>query len=430
MVKVKRVNSISSKKEEISRTEEKPKTKTIKKIQSKRTRNTEVFLDPSVIDARTRERGSRYGLWVIALISLVVLFFAFSVLFWKAKVVVHPNIENFTLNSTFLASKDPDISNLPFELVVISGEETKMVPTGEPQNYSERATGTAVLYNIYSFSPQKLAIDTRLEGSNGKIYKTKIPIEIPSITAEGLPGSVEVPIYAENPGVEYNSSPLDFKILGFKGTPKYEDFYGRSKGEISGGISGVLRSVSDVNKIMTLNSLKAVLKSKLFKKASEQIPEGFVFFPDATSFIVDEENVGFSESGEAPVSIKGTLSGILFKETDLSQKIISSLMPEGEDNNLYIPHVENLKFSFPETENLFWDSEKVNFKLSGELNIVSKVNADSVKLDVLGKKKSDFEDILSAHKEIDSAELVVRPFWKQSLPEDSKDIDVEVEYPQ
>src|SRR6185436_19331087 len=98
-------------------------------------------------------------------------------------------------------------------------------------------------YNNYSTASQNLDIDTRLEGSNGKIYKTKTKIVIPGMK-DGKTGSVEVKVYASVAGPEYNSAPLDFKIFGFKGTPKYSKFYGRSKGALSGGAKGKAPALS------------------------------------------------------------------------------------------------------------------------------------------------------------------------------------------
>ena len=46
------------------------------------------------------------------------------------------------------------------------------------------------------------------------------------------------------------------------------------------------------------------------------------------------------------------------------------------------------------------------------------------------KKKSDFNQVLAQYQSIDSAVLVLRPFWKTSFPNKSKSIQVIVNYPQ
>lgn len=374
--------------------------------------------------------GFKYRLWLVAFLCLGGLFFAVSVLFWRAQIIVHPKVEEFSLNTKLLASKDSNISDLPFELVVISGEEKGKVKTEGEKEYAEVAKGTVVLYNMYSTTPQKIAKDTRLEGSNGKIYKTKKEATIPTITPDGFPGTVEVEIYATSAGEEYNSPPLDFKILGFKGTPKYESFYGRSKSEISGGLKGVFRTVSDINKVATFSSLETALKAKLFKKVADQIPTGFILYPGAVSFRVEEEKLIPANTEEVDLSVTGTLSGMLLKEEDLTRKIAETSLSNYDGSPLYIQNIRNLRFAFGSAENLFWDSEKANFTLSGNVRFIWKVESESLIPLVLNKKKSEIENVLLKYPNISSIDLSIRPFWKKSLPVEPDKIKVDIIYPQ
>ena len=50
--------------------------------------------------------NSRFGIWVIAFFSVIVLFFALSFLFKGAKVTVTPKIVEFTLEETLVAFRD------------------------------------------------------------------------------------------------------------------------------------------------------------------------------------------------------------------------------------------------------------------------------------------------------------------------------------
>ena len=169
-------------------------------------------------------RRRRWGLWFIAAVSVIFFLFALSYLFAKATVTVNPKIEDVSLNQNLSASKDGTGDILSFDLVVISGEETKTVTATEQKDVLQKAKGKAILYNNFSASPQLLSIDTRLEGSNGKMYKTEKKTTVPGMK-DGKPGSIEVGIYADEAGEGSNSAPLDFKIFGFKGGPKYTQFY-------------------------------------------------------------------------------------------------------------------------------------------------------------------------------------------------------------
>ena len=177
------------------------------------------------------EKGHKYGLWFVAFISIVFFLFALSFLFARAKVTVSPKIKDITLDENLSAVKDSNVDGLSFDLVVLSGKESKSVFATEEKEISLKGEGTVLIYNAFSSASQRLLIDTRLEGSNGKIYKTKTAVTVPGMSADGAPGQVEANIYGAEAGEEYNSPPLDFKIFGFKGTPKYSKFYARSKGD-------------------------------------------------------------------------------------------------------------------------------------------------------------------------------------------------------
>src|SRR3989344_2917374 len=79
----------------------------------------------------------RYGLWVVAGISILFFLFALSFFFAHASVLVTPKSVEVTFNENLSANKDSSISDgLSFDLVVISGEETKTIPATEAKDTS------------------------------------------------------------------------------------------------------------------------------------------------------------------------------------------------------------------------------------------------------------------------------------------------------
>jgi len=381
---------------------------------------------------KQNNKGSKYRLYFVALISVIFLLFALSFLFSSAKVVVTPKVKEIPLNENLSATKDSNTSSLSFDLVVISGEENKIIQGGEVKDVVVAAKGTVLIYNTYSSSSQTLDIDTRLEGSNGKIYKTSKKITVPGMTKDNKPGSVEVGIYGAETGEEYNSVPLDFKIFGFRGTPKYSKFYARSKGEITGGFKGKAPVVSSLDKATAASELEAALKAKLLKKATDQIPSGFVLFKDAIFLDIDEKNVNFTpdKDNQVSVSIKGALYGFIFNEKKLTAKIAQDIIDKYDGSEIYIPNIRDLTFSFTDKENIsFADVKSIGFTLSGTPKIVYKVDEEKFTVDLLNKKKKDFNQILVQYPNISSAELIFRPFWKASFPEKSESIEIIVNYP-
>jgi hypothetical protein len=372
-----------------------------------------------------------YGLWFIALIALVFLFFAVSYLFSGAKISINPKTVDLSLDENFVASKNSNSGILPFDLVMISDEAVKEVQGGEEVDVKQSATGTVVIYNNFSTAAQKLDINTRLEGSNGKIYKTKNAVVVPGMSSNNTPGSVEVDIYASEAGEAYNSGPIDFNIFGFKGTPKYTKFYARSKGEISGGLVGKARQVSEIEKTSAINELKDSLRDKLLQKATNQTPSGYLLYDDAIFIQFDNGTVGDAlENGMVPVKVKGTFYGFLFDEKKLTKRIVQNNLEKYANEDVFIPNIRSFKFTLNNKENInFAEVKDINFDLVGNSKIVWRIDTESLLNEVLGRDKKDFNQILTQYANIDSAELVIKPVWRKTFPDKLKDIKILVNYP-
>lgn len=374
---------------------------------------------------------SRYMLWFVAVISIIFCFFAISFLFSKAEVSVNPKIKEKKLNENLSAVKDSDKDALSFNLLKISGEEEKAVESTGEKDVFVKAEGVVKIFNTFSTTPQTFVAGIKLEGSNGKIYKTQTKIIVGGKSKSGDAGSAEVKISGAEAGEEYNSAPLDFKILSFKGTAKYAKFNGRSKGPITGGFKGKTPFISDADKTLATNDLKNILKDKLLKKATSQIPSGFILFKDAVFLNLDDTSVPYAKTGEnLKITIKGTLYGVLFNEEKLTQKIVGNNIEKYDGSKVFIPHIRDLIFTLSNKDNAsLEDLKNIDFNLSGSAKIVWEVDQDKFVKSLLGKSKNDFNIILSQYPNIDSATLVLSPVWKLSVPEKKEDIKLIINYP-
>ena len=379
----------------------------------------------------------QYALWFVAILSLVFFLLSLSYLFSRAVVMVNPKTQDFTLNENLSANKNGNIEALSFDLVIISGEENKIIQTTLEKDISQTAKGTVAIFNNFSSATQRLDINTRLEGSNGKIYKTEKAIIVPGMKGS-TPGSIEVKIYGSEAGEEYNSAPLDFTIFGFKGTPKYSKFYARSTGTITGGFKGKVSVIPETEKTSVVNELKDALQTKLLKKATDQIPNGFILFKDAVFLNIDDSNINSTPSKDniLPIKLNGTLYGLLFDEQKLSKKIAENNITEYDDSVIFIPNIRDLTFSLSAQAGLsnkdnisFKEVKNINFNLSGAIKIVWKLDVNKLIADLLGKSKKDLNQILLQYPNIDTADVVIRPFWKRSFPDKTKDIKVIVNEP-
>lgn len=377
-------------------------------------------------------KKSRNMLWFVALISIIFCFFAISFLFARASVIVNPKINDIVLSENLSAGKDLG-SGLSFRLMIVSAEESKTVQAVEEKDLEVKAVGTVVIFNSFSSASQTLSIDTRLEGSNGKIYKTDKKIIVPGMSKDGVPGKAEVNIYAAEAGEEYNSGPLDFTIPGFKDTPKYSKFTGRSKTgtEIAGGFKGKAPVVSDADKAKAIEGLKNNLQEKLLQKSTDY-PDDFILFKGAIFYDINDSNtkLTYNEDKSLTLTLKGTLYGFLFNEQKLTEKIVKNNIEKYDGSPIYISNIKDLVFSVSNTDSVSpRDVQNINFNLSGPVKIVWKVDLNKFVVDLLGKSKKDFNQILLQYTNIDSASLALTPFWKMSIPDKIKNINIIVNYP-
>ena len=64
------------------------------------------------------------------------------------------------------------------------------------------------------------------------------------------------------------------------------------------------------------------------------------------------------------------------------------------------------------------------FSLGGPVTLVSQYNGTKLAADLAGKSKGALQNILVHYPEIEKADVVLRPFWKQSFPTKVKDIHI------
>src|SRR3989344_5573998 len=119
-------------------------------------------LQPKIREVKNQKKNTRYALWLVVVVSVVFLFFALSYLFSKATVTINPKVQDMVLKESLSAGKGGNGNVLPFDLVIISGEESKIVPTAEAKDISQKAEGVVLIYNVFSSNSQLLSIDTRL----------------------------------------------------------------------------------------------------------------------------------------------------------------------------------------------------------------------------------------------------------------------------
>ncbi len=363
------------------------------------------------------------------LVVLLVLSFIFSMFFGGATVTVHPKQETLTVSGTFEAVREnPQAGELGYELMTLESLLTKMVAATGREEVEERASGNIRIYNDHNSNPQKLIRNTRFETPDGKIYRIDKSVVVPG-KVDDRPGSVEVTVYADEPGESYNMGKTNFTIPGFKGAPQFETFYAESVTDMTGGFAGERLVVEDSVLEQERATLQASLRDELMGQVDSQKPDGFVGFPSSV-FIDFISETPEEKGGEVEIREKAVLYSVLFKETELAQFLAENTFGSFNNEEVDFLETEGLVLT-PQTaqngnEIRPWSDPTFRFSMSGTAPIVWIFDTESLKNDLSGRNKEAIHTILSGYPSIDEAEVVIRPFWRGSFPVETEEIDIDI----
>lgn len=369
------------------------------------------------LKSRRPERNNMFGLFGIALAVIVIVGIAFGVVstfFHRAEVVITPYAFQVTVADTFDAA--PDGQTLSYNMVAFETTLSKEVPSTASQFVEDRAQGTITVFNEYSTRSQRLITNTRFETSEGLVYRIKSPVTVPGYSTSGgqvVPGSVEVTVYADEPGEKYNIPGTPFTIPGLAGSPQFDEMYARSTEAMTGGFVGeravVDESVRDAAALELRSELDRTVREGLRNRLSS---DQFIVDDTLTVQFVDQPDRAISNGAE--VSVKAIASAPAFSENQVAALLAS----EGNvifDAPLRIENRDVLTIQINQASD---DAEVLGFVISGDAQLVAVVGTDQFIRDIQGKDQGTIGSVLTRYPGIKDLNLSVYPFWRQTLPQD------------
>ncbi|MEW5907614.1 MAG: hypothetical protein AB1643_00300 [Patescibacteria group bacterium] len=367
--------------------------------------------------------------WVF--ISLAVIFFLIILIsfFVSATVKYTPKQELFSADLNMKAFRGNVKNNsLLFEIIQMSYEASQSLAATEVKNVESRANGIIIIYNNFSSNSQVLIKNTRFETPDGKIYRINETITVPGIQKRdsgNIPGSLEVKVYADKPGDKYNIGLTDFTIPGFKGDPRYEKIYGRSKTNMSGGFIGkaAVLSQTDIDKINLVLSDK--IKKHLEEEITSKKPNGFILFNKALMINLEDavENPKVGDVGDKFIfKKKGVATGFLLPEESFTSQILKNYLSENEVAEVRLLDAEKLDFTLISSNQ---DNTEIVFKVKGNVRAVWKVDEDSLSNDLLNIKDKNYAAVFKNYPAVERAEISFKPSWWQNMPRKKSKIKFE-----
>ncbi len=393
-------------------------------------------LPPRPLGSNKRQWG-RLSLWIGGgVLVLLVIGIIFSTIVSGATVTITPHSATVNLDATVSAYANPGPGELGYTVVTASKEGMREVKATGQESIDRAASGSIIVYNNYDESAQPLIKNTRFQTSDGLIYRIKDSITVPgkhkNEKGELIPGSIETQIFADAPGEKYNIDLTDFTIPGFKESndPRYESFYARSKTPMTGGFSGVVKTASQEDTNRAQEEIKEELTASLRAEAGDNAPEGFILINETPTISFEELPNGEGQSAEmVTIRMKGNISALAVNSNVLAQYAAGHLIPEykGEEVRLGNPDSITIERTGNTSNATSTPSgtESINLGISGTPTIVWTYDTEQLKADLAGKSKRTTQAVFESFPGIEKADVVLRPFWKRSMPKDPADIEIQ-----
>jgi hypothetical protein len=362
-------------------------------------------------------------LFIFAMIALVVGVALYTYVFDTATITIVPKYKDIaTINQPFIFSREGgEGTGIPFITASTSLTQTKTLSLSESRKVEAKASGKITIYNNFDSSPQKLIKNTRFESSKGKIYRINQSIEVPGKKA-GVPGSIEVTVYADSTGAEYNIASADFTIPGFKGSARESAFYAKTKTPISGGSSGnmSLASLSDVN--AAKDSLALELEKTIKEEAKKVQREGYTPLYSASEITYEDNENEILNGSTAIYKVTATIHVILVNSS-LFAEALAKTFGDYDNAPVRLSHADTLVYTRKETEKVT-TSDTFSILVEGKPRIVWESDIESIKAMVTGKSRDDFKPLMKTINSIESAEISFSPRWLTHFPSENNKLIV------
>jgi hypothetical protein len=386
----------------------------------------ELYEDEGLYDDRRSSHGRvpsrrrRISLGTAGSLLGVILFVAgivlYTYVFDSATITLTPKYKDIQdVGKTFVFSKEGvDASGIPFVVETTSLSKTKTLPLSESRKVESKATGKAIIYNNYDGNTQKLIKNTRFESSKGKIYRINQSIEVPGKKGD-TPGSVEVTLYADSAGAEYNIDSTTFSIPGFKGTSRESAFYAKTKSAISGGSSGTmsLPSISDLNSAK--DSLALELKQSIQDDLHKIKKDGYIPLYSSAEIAYSDNEEDIRKGVTDSYKVTATAYVMLTDASKLAEALAKTF-GDYDGGAVRLLSSDGLSFTRKQTDAIN-GANTISLLVDGKARVVWVTDSDAVKSLVQGKERDMFKGLMKTVSSVDSAEISFSPMWLTHFPD-------------
>jgi len=393
---------------------------------AKKTRRVNVSLFMrTLIFFRDNKKTLKWFLYILIYFGIIFFFLNKNE---HTKVVITPKKQQISESKVLSLFSEPNSEQLGFDIIAISDELEKSIKAEGKKPISKKAQGTITVYNNYSTEPQKLSPETRFESLSGKIFK----LDSNGATIPGKkdeePGSIELTVYAQHPGSDYNIDITDFTIPGFKESGLLEKFNtidAVSLKPCTGGIIGEESVVNEEQKKNAVNEMESDLKKNLVEKLEAQKTEKVILVDKSIQVVFKEPILSDEKEGEITIKQEAQIFAVVIEKKQLEEYLTKVYLPDVQTQDVTLSDFKDISFSYEQMNVInFKNLKKIDTLMKFTNSFVWEINTEKITQGIAGQSKFTIKRVLDDFEEVEKADIKIYPFWKKEITKDIENITI------
>lgn len=357
----------------------------------------------------------------------------------SAKIIITPNITTEKSDLVvYVNSENSQVAENNIPIRVIDKEDKLSLSYdvvggggGGGVGAGKKAHGKVVIYNEYDGSAQTLIATTRLESSDGKIFRLAKNVVVPgmiTVGSEVKPGAIEAEVVADQAGSEFNMAPTSFTVPGFKGGPKYAKFSAKSTESFVGGSSegaSMQTAVTQKDIDNAKQKTETALKEKIRQVIKDELKSDEILLDqnEKISIIKTGTNAKVGDLANMfnyDVSI--SIRALVFSEDNIKAVIEDSV---SDNQNLRGSTWDISKIEYG-TSVADFDKNTLELKVHSEISITPNIDIEKIKGELLGKKDDQLSVVLKNYSSIKTVNIEFQPTIVSRIPQYASRVSIEL----
>lgn len=389
-----------------------------------------------VIEDGNKNHKNRLWISIVLFVVIVGGAIGLSALLGKTEITIYPVFREPNVSADFSAYPDKREGALSYEIMTIETTGESQVKASGQVTVQEQAVGTI---EIVKTTPgaERLIKNTRFRTPEGLIFRVQESVVVPgAIKSDGgamVPGTIQVEVFADDIGEEYNiPAGKTFDIPGFEEngfTALYNAITARNNEPFTGGFDGPQFQIDENELATARQALQIKLRDNLLSRVELEKPADFIAFPDAVAITYNQ--LPAVEYGQDLVTIReqAILQIPLFQTKEFGSFLAQETIATYDGNVVRVEDPSVLSFSYtsPTTSSSIIANEpSLSFNLTGKPLLIWEYDADGLAEDLAGLPKTAIRNAVTKdnYPGIEKATVHITPFWKRTFPENAEDITI------